>query len=171
MAFDENASLGTETGESISQKPPVTKANLCGLEGVERLVVPSDKSTRSFIPFGVDGTLVIISPYGEVLRMSKYIADDNPRVICLSSPGISMDRRYLNGLGARMQRRAQIRKSGLSIRLMADSKVEDPIKTPLEWINGRWPCIHYEIDGVLVSVLFTVNEGVLSQQFSIENCR
>ena len=169
MAFDENASVGTGTGENISPKPPVTGINLPGLEDVERLVVPSDPSTQSFIPFGIDGILVIISPYGEVLRMSKYIAEDNPRVICLDSPGISGGRRFLNGLGARMQRRARERNSGLSIRLMGNSIVEDPINTRLEWINGRWPCIHYEIGNVLISVLFTVNKGVLSQQFFIEN--
>lgn len=61
--------------------------------------------------------------------MSKYIAEDNPRVICLDSPGINGGRRFLNGLGARMQRRARERKSGLSIYLMSDSIVEDPIKT------------------------------------------
>ena len=169
MAFNENASVGTDTGETVTQKPPVTDLNLPGLEDVERLVVPSDPSTRSFIPFGIDGILVIISPYGEILRMSKYIAEDNPRVICLDSPGISGGRRFLNRLGARMQRRARERNSGLSIRLMADLIVEDPIETRLEWINGRWPCIHYEIDGVLISVLLTVNKGVLSQQYFIEN--
>ncbi len=170
MAFDENASAGTETGESRAQKDPTTSSDLPGLEGLERLVVPSHKSTRSFIPFGIDGISVIISPYGEVLRMSKYIAEEDPRVICLDSPGISQGRRYLNSIGARMQRRARMRKSGLNIRLMANSNVEDPIlETRLEWINGRWPCVRYEIDGILVSVLFTVNEGVLSQQFFIEN--
>ena len=169
-AFEENASAGTETGESRAQKDPMTTSDLPGLEGLERLVVPSDRSTRSFIPFGIDGISVIISPYGEVLRMSKYIAEDNPRVICLDSPGISTGRSYPNGLGARMQRRARMRHSGLNIRLMADSNVEDPIlETRLEWINGRWPCVRYEIDGILVSVLFTVNEGVLSQQFFIGN--
>lgn len=169
MVFDENASVGTDAGENISQMPPVTDFNLPGLDGVERLVVPSEPSTRSFIPFGIDGVTVIISPYGEVLRMSKYIAEDNPRVICLDSPGITGGRRFLKGLGAGMQRRALERNSGLGIDFMADSIVEDPIKTRLEWINGRWPCIQYELDGFLISVLFTVNEGVLSQQFFIEN--
>lgn len=171
MASNENASVGTETGESIPRKPPLTDSNLPGLlDGLERLVVPSDRSTRSCIPFGADGVLVMISPYGEVLRVSRYIAEDDPRVICLDSPGLSTGRRFLTGLGVRMHRRAQLRKSGLSICLMADSKVEDPIlQRGLEWINGRWPCIRYEIKGVLVSVLFTVNEGVLSQQFFIEN--
>lgn len=169
MVLDENASIGTGTGENISQNPPVTDFNLPGLEDVERLVVPSDPSTQSFIPFGIDGTLVIISPYGDVLRLSKYIAEDNPRVICLDSPGISGGRRFLNGLGARMRRRAGERNSGLSIRFKTDSVVEDPIKTRLEWINGRWPCIHYKIDGVFISVLLTVNKGVLSQQYIIKN--
>lgn len=162
--FDENASIGTQTSESIPQKPPVTNSNLPDLKGLERLVVPSDPSTRSFIPFGIDGNLVIISPYGEVLRMSKYIAEANPRAICLNSPYS----RNL-GFGAGVVNRADIRYSGLGIRLMTNSKVEDLIETRLEWINGRWPYIHYEIDSVLVSVLFTVNEGVLSQQFFVEN--
>lgn len=169
MGFDENASVGTDAGENTSQKPPMTDVNLPGLDGLERLVVPSDSRTQSFIPFGIDGITVIISPYGEVLRMSKYIAEDNPRLVCLDSPGISGSRRFLNGLGVGLQRRARERNSGLGIRIMAESVVEDPITTRLEWINGRWPCVHYEIDGFLVSVLLTVIEGVLSQQFFIEN--
>ena len=144
-------------------------SNLPGLEGIERLVVPSDKSNRSFIPFGIDGILVIISQYGEILRLSKNIAEDNPRVICLNSPDSSMAEIHLPGHSARIQRAARIRRSGLSICLAAQSKVEVPIETRLEWINGRWPCVHYEIDGILVSVLLTVNEGVLSQQFFIKN--
>lgn len=161
MVFNERAFVSTETCESMPQ-PPVTN----DLPGLERLVVPSDKKTRSFIPFGIDGTLVMISPYGEVSRMSKYIAGDNPRVICLSGPGISLSRSSLDGLGARMHWVVQRQGFGLGIRLMGDSKLEDPI---LEWINGRWPCIRYEIDSILVSILFTVNEGILSQQILIEN--
>lgn len=164
MAFNEKAFVSTETCESMPQ-PPVTN-DLPGLEGLERLVVPSDKKTRSFIPFGIDGTLVMISPYGEVLRMSKYIAGDNPRVICLDVPEFTLRKGSLNGLSARMQRQAQGRDNGLGIRLMTDSEPEDPI---LEWVNGRWPCIRYEIDSILVSILFTVNEGILSQQVFIEN--
>ena len=154
MAFDENAVPVTQNGERMPQKPAVINS------------IPLDQGARSVIPFGIDGTLVIISPCGEVLRMSKYIAEDNPRVICLNSSELEVGP---YGLHNRMERLARFRDTGFGIRLLADAKLKHPIKTQLEWINGRWPCIHYEIDGVLVSVLFTVIEGVLSQQYFIEN--
>ena len=154
-----DASVGVESGDSITQNPPA------GLEGLERLVVPSDRKTRYFIPFGIDGVLAIISPYGDVLRMTKSIAGHSPRVICLDAPGSGWERE-LNGLGAEMEWQVRERKCGLGIRLMAASEIEDPI---LEWIHGRWPCVRYEVDGTLVSILFTVNAGVLSQQLIIEN--
>lgn len=129
MAFNERAFVSTETCESM-QQPPVTN-DLPRLEGLERLVVPSDKKTRSFIPFGIDGTSIMISPYEEVLRMSKYIAGDNPRVLCLHSQRVGYS---LGGLGNRMQWQAQRRDVGLGIRLMTHSEVEDPI---LEWILSQ----------------------------------
>ena len=144
----------------------MTNSHLPGLEGLERLVVPSDKETKSFIPFGIDGVLAVISPYGDVLRMTKYIPGSSPRVICLDAPGSSWDHRYLSNLGAEMEWQVRQRNCGLGIRLMAASEVQDPI---LEWINGRWPCVRYGVDGILVSILFTVNAGVLSQQLIIEN--
>ena len=160
MASNMDASVSMESDDSITQNPPA------GLGGLERLVVPSDRKTRSFIPFGIDGVLAVISPYGEVLRMTKYVAGHSPRVICLDAPGNSWDHRDLNSLGAEMEWQVRQRNRGLGIRLMAASEVEDPV---LEWINGRWPCVRYGVDGTLVSILFTVNAGVLSQQIIIEN--
>ena len=165
MAFSKDASVDMKTDDSIPQNSPVTNYDLPGLKGLERLVVPSDRKTRSFIPFGIDGVLAVISPYGDVLRMTKYIAGHSPRVICLDAPGNGWQRN-LNGLGMLMDWQVRQRKCGLGIRLMAASEVEDPI---LEWINGRWPCVRYGVDGTLVSILFTVNAGVLSQQLIIEN--
>ena len=166
MAFNKDASVGMETHDSIPQNPPVTNSDLPGLEGLERLVVPSDISTKSFIPFGIDGVLAVISPNGDVLRMTKYIPGSSPRVICLDAPGSSWDHRGLYNLGAKLEWQVRRRSCGLGIRLMAASEIEDP---NLEWINGRWPCIRYGVDGTLVSILFTLNAGVLSQQLIIEN--
>ena len=166
MASNKDASVGMETDGSIPQNPPVTDCDLPGFEGLERLVVPSDRRTRSFIPFGIDGVLAVISPYGDVLRMTKYMAGHSPHVICLDAPGNRWDHRDLNGLGAEMDWQVQQRNWGLGIRLMAASEVEDPT---LEWINGRWPCVRYGVDGTIVSILLTVNAGVLSQQLTIEN--
>lgn len=166
MAFNMDASVDMDTNDGMTQNPPVTKCDVPGLEGLERLVVPSDGRTRSFIPFGIDGVLAVISPYGDVLRMTKYIAGPSPRVICLDAPGNSWDHRDLYGLGAKMERQVRQRNCGLGIRLMAASEVQDPI---LEWINGRWPCVRYGVDGTLVSIIFTVNAGVLSQQLIVEN--
>ena len=166
MSSNKDASVGIKIGGSMTQNPPVTNSDLPGLEGLERLVVPSDRRTKSFIPFGIDGVLGVVGPYGNVLRMTRYIPGHSPRVICLDAPGNSWYTRDLYGLGAGMERQVRGRHRGLGIRLMAASEIEDPI---LEWINGRWPCIRYGDNGILVSILFTVNAGVLSQQLIIEN--
>ena len=97
--------------------------------------------------------------------MTKYIVGYSPRVLCLDAPGGSWYR-GLSGLNTEMQWQVRERDCGFGIRLMAASEVQDPI---LEWINGRWPCIRYGVDGTLVSIIFTVNAGVLSQQLIIEN--
>ena len=162
MAFKKDASVGMGIDDSIPQNPPVP-----GLEGLERLVVPSDRKIKSFIPFGIDGVLVVISPYGDVLRMTKLIPGNSPRLICLATQGgSSWVSGGLDGLGATLEEQVQLRARGLGICLKTASEIEDPI---LEWINGRWPCIRYGVDGILVSILFTVNAGVLSQQLIIEN--
>ena len=141
-----------------------------GLNGFGRLVVPSDPGIRTFIPFGMNGTSVIISPYGEILRMSQYLTEDEPRIICLGSPTVRGYRRDLYGVGNKLHEMAQIRNTGLHVRLMPASGGEmSSVETKLEWINGRWPCIYYKVDDLEVSVLFTVHEGVLSQRYLIAN--
>ena len=166
MFFSKDASVNVKTDYSILQNSPMTNYDLPGLEGLERLVVPSDRKTRSFIPFGIDGVLAVISSYGEILRMTKYIAEHSPRVINLDAPGGEWNYRELKVLGAEMDSQSRRCNCGFGIRLMTASEIENPI---LEWINGRWPCIRYGVDENLVSILFTVNAGVLSQQIIIEN--
>ena len=145
-------------------------SELCRPKGVETLIVPSDADTKTFIPFGMDGTSVIISPYGEILRMSRYLEGDEPRIICLGSPALRGYQRDLGGVGYMLHEVAQAVDAGLHIRLTPKSGDQIlSLETKLEWINGRWPCIYFEIDGLEVSVLFTVNHGILSQQYLIGN--
>ena len=145
-------------------------SELCGLKGVETLIVPSNPGTKTFIPFGIDGTLVIISAYGEILRMSQYLAKDEPRIICLGSPTLRLYQRDLIGVADKLHELAQTERTGLHIRLRSASGGETPsMETTLVWINGRWPCINYKVGGLNVSVLFTVDGGVLSQRYLIAN--
>ena len=145
-------------------------SELCRPKGVETLIVPSDADTKTFIPFGMDGTSVIISPYGDILRMSRYLEEDEPRIICLGSPALRGYQRDLVGVGDMLHEVAQTLDAGLHIRLLPKSGDQiSSMETRLEWINGRWPCIYFEIDGLEVSVLFTVNHGILSQQYLIGN--
>ena len=140
------------------------------LEGVERLVVPSHPTTKTYIPFGMDETSVIISPYGEILRISQYVARNESRIICLTSTTLKGYQRDLVSIGQRLHQLAQVRRTGLGINLMSSSGSKKvSLETQLEWLNGHWPCIYYEFDGLVISVLFTVEKGVLSQQYAIVN--
>ena len=159
-----------EPAPSIQDPDPIEMSELCGLEGVETLIVPSDPSIKTFIPFGIDGTSVIISAYGEILRMSQYLAEDETQIICLGSPTLKYYQRDLGDVGDRLHELAQIEQTGIHIHLRLASGTEAPItQTTLVWINGRWPCIKYTVGGLDVSVLFTVDEGILSQRYLITN--
>lgn len=145
-------------------------SELCRPKDVETLVVPSDPGIKTFIPFGMDGTSVIISPYGEVLRMSRYLDEDEPRIICLGSPKLEYYHRDLISVGEKLHGLAQAEDTGFHVRLMPASGEETSgMKTRLEWINGHWPCIYYQQDGLDISVLFTVDRGILSQQYLMAN--
>ena len=145
-------------------------SELWGLNGVETLIVPSKPSTKTFIPFGIDGTSVIINPYGEILRMSQYIAQGEPRIMCLGSPALKYYQRDLSGVAAKLHELAQRQHTGLHIHLRPASGGEpSSAETTLAWINGRWPCINYKVGGLDVSVLFTVAGGILSQRYLIAN--
>lgn len=159
-----------EAGETTQQSRPAVMSELFNLEGVERLVVPSHPTTKTYIPFGIEGTLVIISPYGEILRMSQHVVEKDPRIICLTSPTLQNFRRDLRFVGDELHQHAQNRETGLGVRLISASGVrKQKVETRLEWLNGRWPCIHYEADGLAISVIFTVDRGLLSQQYVIAN--
>ena len=145
-------------------------SELYGLKGVETLIVPSNPGTKSFIPFGIDGTSVIISAYGEILRISRYLVEDEPRIICLGTPTLRHYQRDLYAVADRLHELAQTEQNGFHIRLRPASGGETPsTETTLVWINGRWPCISYQVGGLDVSVLFTLDEGVLSQRYLIAN--
>lgn len=51
---------------------------------------------------------------------------------------------------------------------VSNVKLKD-LASRLQWINGRWPCVSHEIDGLSISVLFTINGDILSQQYLIAN--
>ena len=154
----------------MQQSPPATMSAAFNLEGVERLVVPSHPTTKTYIPFGMDGTLVIISPYGEILRMSQYVSREEARVICLTSSTLKRYQRNLSFISRKLHELAQVRVTGLGINVMSSSgSKRASLETQLEWLNGHWPCICYDFDGLVISVVFTVEKGVVSQQYVITN--
>ena len=151
--------------------PDLAVSELCRPKDVETLIVPSDADVKTFIPFGMDGTSVIISPYGEILRLSRYLNEDEPRILCLGSPALEGYHRDLVSVGSQLHELAQDENTGFHVRLMPASgeKTVSGMKTRLEWINGHWPCIYYQLHDLDISVLFTVNQGILSQQYTIAN--
>ncbi len=159
-----------EAGEVTQISPQTAESDMLNLEGVDRLIVPSQPAIKTYIPFGMEGTTAIISPYGEILRMSQYVAGENHHIICLTSPTLQDKQRDLWRIGSMLHQQAQVRETGLGISLTSSSGAKSSsLQTQLEWLNGHWPCIRYEVDGLAISVMFTVQKGVLSQQYIIAN--
>ena len=159
-----------EAGEVTQISPQTATSDILNLQGVDRLIVPSHPATKTYVPFGMEGTTAIITPYGEILRMSQYVAGENHHIICLTSPTLQEYQRDLRRVGSMLHRQAQVRETGLGISLMSSSGAKNSsLQTQLEWLNGHWPCICYKIDGLTISVMFTVQKGVLSQQYVIDN--
>lgn len=154
----------------MEESPLTPVPDLPEVEGLERLVIPTQPGSDTFVPFGNGRTSVIINRYGEVLRISKYTAEEPQRYICLTSHALVRYERDLDWIGGKLHDISQLRQTGLNFRLMpvSDVKFEDP-PTGLQWINGRWPCVSYEIGGLAVTVLFTLHGDILSQQYLIAN--
>ena len=181
MWSDSEDSSGAESGETKQRSNLLDAFNPDFLEGHERLVVPSNLKTMSLIPFGIDGTSVLITPFGEILSMSQYFAEENSRILCLDCGdfswwrefGMVRDRPYLFAqfprTGATIHIKPISKKKHSRLVLPFDLVINKRTNKRLEWLNGRWPCIHYEVDGIVVSILFTVQAGVLLQQFVLTN--
>lgn len=135
---------------------------------LERLVVPAETDTLTPIPFGIDGTSIVINRYGEILNILQYVADENPKMIALDT--YEPQYPYMNNHGEELGWQSEHQRTGSHLRLMSMLKheVEGP-EPSLEWVNGRWPHISYELEELRVSVQFTVEQGVISQQFLIKN--
>ena len=170
ITSDKERSSKIEAGKAMQQFLPTAASELFNLEGVERLIVRSDPTIKSYIPFGIEGTSVIISPYGEILRMSQYVDEEDPRIICLASPSLEYYQRDLSGIRELLHLQAQVPGTGLGVHLESASGDKEPsFETRLEWLNGHWPYIYYELNGLAISVAFTVERGVLSQQYVLVN--
>ena len=157
----------------MSESARAAIPDIPGLEGVKRLVIPSHPDSRTFIPFGNGTISVILSAFGEILRLSNYITEDTAQFSCLTSHCLLNYERDLGSIGHRLHLASHRRGTGLNLRLMpntelSDAKSEQPAPQ-VEWIDGRWPRFYYEIDGLAISVLYTIHGDVLSQQYSISN--
>ena len=157
----------------MSESARAAIPDIPGLEGIKRLVIPSHPDCRTFIPFGNGTISVILSAFGEILRLSKYTTKDTPRFSCLTSHCLVNYERDLLAISPRLHDASHRRGTGLNLRLMpntevSDAKLEEPAPQ-VEWIDGRWPRIYYEIDGLAISVLYTIHGDILSQQYSISN--
>lgn len=138
------------------------------VESLERLVVPSAPGTDTFIPFGIDGTSVAINRYGEILSILQHVADETQQVIALDT--YEPQYPYMKQHNEELNWRSKRQRTGLVAHLKPISQGEDKAFEPrLEWVNGRWPRISYELDGLRISIQFTVEQGAISQQFLIRN--
>ena len=159
----------------MSGSAKVAIPDIPGLEEIKRLVIPShpDVTHRSFIPFGNGTVSVILNASGEILRLSKYTNAGAPRFICLTSPALEGYERDLVSISHRLHYLSDRRGTGLNVRLMPNTEVSDAdLEEPspqLEWIDGRWPRFYYEVDGLAISVVYTIHGEILSQQYSISN--
>ena len=159
----------------MSGSARVAIPDILGLEELKRLVIPIHPllGYGPFIPFGNGIISVILSAFGEILRLSKYTIEGAPRFTCLTSPCLAGYERDLVSISRTLGYASGARGTGLNLRLMPNTEVSDAhleeSSPQLEWIDGRWPRFYYEIDGLAISVLYTIHGEILSQQYCISN--
>ncbi|KAH8812642.1 hypothetical protein F5884DRAFT_878489 [Xylogone sp. PMI_703] len=157
---------------------------------LEPLTILSECNKKPYISSGLNGTTAIISPYGEVLNISKSITEisataetkstiesesiDNRklRILSLDCKGLincsrpGMERRR------EFQRLAEEQAPGDSTGLgLCLESVEADLNPSLSWVNDRWPRVTYSSEGIDISVQFTIQgeDNVLWQQYTITN--
>lgn len=110
------------------------------LDGLECIEVPSDPKLKTCIPFGIDGVTAIVTPYGEILRLSQYRAEGQ-RLISLSSASLDWQWEF--------HKLSQLPTNGIGLYLQPTAIREKlEIRPRLKWVNDRWPRITFSIDGI-----------------------
>ena len=97
---------------------------------------------------------------------------ENLRIIILES--YKPQHPYMEEHNEELSWRSEHRRTGTHVNLMPTVVLEGEgsdfgFETRLEWVSGRWPRVSYASDGLSVSIHFTVQQGVISQQFLINN--
>jgi hypothetical protein len=156
-------------------------------DDLKPLVVPSGCDKKTYTCFGLSGTTAIISPYGEILNISKSIIEtkataETESVIKSKSTDnrkqriLSLDCQSVARTG--MERRRQFQQfaeeeaphgvTGLGLCIQSVNADVNPV---LSWLNDRWPRITYSLEGINVSVQFAIQgkENILLQQYLITN--
>ena len=137
-------------------------------ESHKSLVVPSEPDTHTFIPFGIDGTTVVINRYGEILKILQYITAKPPQIIALDTYKLQYP--YMELHNQELYWNSQDRGTGFRLNLMLTHKDEKIHSEPiLEWVNGRWPRISYLLARLEVSIQFSIEHGIVSQRLLIKN--
>jgi hypothetical protein len=135
---------------------------------------------RTYIPFGFDGIAAIITPFGEILKLSQFFREE-PRLVEISAARATnafqlqdISQNLMTGIGLYLRPFQQENGEALSGSNVSDE--EDEEKPPpsssepeLEWVNDRWPRISFETAGVKVTVQFVISDGCLVQQYILNN--
>lgn len=85
-----------------------TVQDLPEFEGFERLVIPSQPDSQTYIPCGHGRISVIISPYGEIRRMSRHTLEEPQRITCLTSPCLTYYERDLLDVSSKLHELSQV---------------------------------------------------------------
>ncbi len=159
-------------------------------DDLKPLFIPSRCEKKTYTCFGLNGTTAIISPYGEILNISKSITEikataetkseiefkstdnRNQRILSLdchavvncSRTGMERRRRFQE----LAEREAPGGDTGLGLCI---ESVNANMNPKLSWLNDRWPRITYSLEGINVSVKFAIQgeENILLQQYIITN--
>jgi len=145
-----------------------TTFELFNVESLERLVIPSEPGTNTFIPFRIDGTSVAINRYEEILSILQHVAGQNQQIIALDT--CEPQYPYMKEHNEELNWRSKRQRTGLVAHLTPSPNSEDKSFEPkLEWVKGRWSHISYVLDGLTISIQFAVEQRTISQQFLLLN--
>ncbi|KAL8998807.1 MAG: hypothetical protein Q9188_006027 [Gyalolechia gomerana] len=131
-------------------------------DSTSRLDPPS--KTKSFYPFGIDGTLVWTTAAGELIQVARCI--ENRLVGAEYKGSIERGRDYYDRSKMLEEAVNQPQGSGFGIGLSIGIDLE-----PYEmcWVNNRWPRFNYRYEGLEVRLQYYIHSHSVVQEYQIRN--
>jgi hypothetical protein len=128
-----------------------------------------ESKTLINIPFGYDGCGANITPFGEIIQLTKYIPDKEcytENCYYIAETLTTLRAEWTTKRQKKIEQCCQTPLTGLGLRLKNKIAPQSP---RLEWVHDRWPRITYKDGNTQVQIKFLVSQGTVYQQYTIYN--